>query len=387
MLSQTLRRGLLAWVVSLLALRAVVLQPEHCGPAGEQEIAGAIDAGIEWLVENQKADGAYLYRYDRSTEEDLGGYNIVRHAGILVTLEQAASAGVPGAADAADAGSAWARDRVLPMGEGQALADATGDAPVTVGASALWIVALLERRDRTGDEQYDPLLLELGHFVAGSVQADGSVPARYVRATGALIPGSWSKFYTGESFWALANLHLAFPEEGFDAPANRIANYLPDRDKAEEWWPPIPDHWAAYGYASMTQWENPPALTQAQERYIRRQAGLQSVQIRYESTRTFSTWTYLTRGRPTLGAGLGTLGEALNQWIVVAESHGELTDLLPALRERAACAANVIVERQAEGPDGRVSGAWFQFDITQMDDQQHTLSALLNFRGVEGSGS
>lgn len=385
--SQTLRRGLLAWVVSLLTLRAVVLQPEQCGPADDLEISSAVDAGVRWLVDNQKPTGAYLYRYDRSTEEDLGGYNIVRHSGIVVTLEQAASAGVPGAADAADAGSAWARDRVIPMGEGLALADATGDAPVTVGASALWIVALLERRERTGDEQYDELVLELGRFVAGSVQDDGSVPARYVRSSGVLIPESWSKFYTGESFWALANLHLAFPDEGFDAPATRIAEYLPGRDKSEEWWPPIPDHWAAYGYASMTEWDTAPSLNPAQERYIRRQAGLQSVQIRYESTRTYSTWTYLTRGRPTLGAGLGTLGEALNQWITVAEHHAELADLVPALRERAACTANVIVERQATESDPRVSGAWFQFDITQMDDQQHTLSALLNFRGSEESDS
>ena len=385
--SQTLRRGLLAWAVSLLTLRAVVLQPEHCGPPATGEITVAIERGVEWLVDNQKPSGAYLYRYDRSTEEDLGGYNIVRHAGIIVTLEQAASAGVPGAAEAADNGTAWAQARVIPMGQGQALADATGDAPVTVGASALWIVALLERRDRTGDERHDELLLELGRFVAGSVQSDGSVPARYVRSSGELIPESWSKFYTGESFWALAELHLAFPDERFDGPASRIANYLPDRDKAEEWWPPIPDHWAAYGFASMTRWDTPPALSRAQESYIRRQAGLQSVQIRYESTRTYSTWTYLTRGRPTLGAGLGTLGEALNQWAVVAEHNEQLTDLLPAIEERAACTANVIVERQADGPDRRVSGAWFQFEITQMDDQQHTLSALLNYRATEGSDS
>ena len=55
--------------------------------------------------------------------------------------------------------------------------------------------------------------------------------------------------------------------------------------------------------------------------YVRRQAGLQSLQIRYESQRTNSLFSYRTRGRQTLGAGLGTIGEALSNWEIVAASH------------------------------------------------------------------
>ncbi len=48
------------------------------------------------------------------------------------------------------------------------------------------------------------------------------------------------------------------------------------------------------------------------------------------------------------------------------------------------CVGGVLVDRQVGDDDvapdddpAAVTGAWFQFDITQMDDQQHALSALL----------
>ena len=54
------------------------------------------------------------------------------------------------------------------------------------------------------------------------------------------------------------------------------------------------------------------------------------------------------------------------------------------LAQRASCVAGMLVERQLDpaeatgmpAPD-RAVGAWYQFGVTQMDDQQHALSALL----------
>lgn len=360
-----------------MALRAIVLQPEHCGDLQPGGAISAAEAGSRWLIDNQQDDGSYLYRYDRVAEQALGGYNTVRHAGVIATLEQAATLEIEGAAAAADRGTTWAKRRTAPLAGGTALAD--GNEQVTVGASALWAIGLVERRHRTDDPVHDTLLVELGRFMRNTVQPDGSVPGRYDRASGDIVPGSWSKFYTGEAFWALALLHPLFPDEGFGDAAERIANYLPDRDRAEDWWPPIPDHWAAYGFAAMTAWPEPPVWSERQREYIERQTELQSLQIRYESTRTDSRWTHLTRGRPTLGAGLGTIGEALNQWWVVVQSDVALNQLAPVVAERARCVAGLLAARQAP-PDrsGQEAGAWFQFDITQMDDQQHSINALIN---------
>ena len=68
------------------------------------------------------------------------------------------------------------------------------------------------------------------------------------------MAGKYSKYYTGEAYWALARLHRAFPSEGWGKPADRIGAYLAkSRDEAEGHWPPIPDHWAAYGAAETVE--------------------------------------------------------------------------------------------------------------------------------------
>jgi hypothetical protein len=183
----------------------------------------------------------------------------------------------------------------------------------------------------------------------------------------------------------LTPLHRAFPgSPGYGEAAERIAHYIAtERREVEGFRPDLPDHWAAYGFAVMTSWPG-WELPGAYLPYVRRQSGLQSLQIRYESQRTNSYVSYRTRGRQTLGAGLGTIGEALWNWETVAAATPELAEIREPLAERARCVGGVVIDRQVVEDDlgpgddaGRELGAWFQFDVTQMDDQQHALSALL----------
>ena len=205
------------------------------------------------------------------------------------------------------------------------------------------------------------------------------------------MPESWSKYFTGETFWALTLLHRAFPDGGYGDAAERIAHYIAtERREVEGFQPDVPDHWAAYGFAVMTTWPG-WELPDEYLPYVRRQSGLQSLQIRYESQRTNSLFSYRTRGRQTLGAGLGTIGEALSNWQIVAGATPALSDIREPLAERAVCVGGVLVDRQVGADDvaadddpATVTGAWFQFDVTQMDDQQHALSALLGAAGATG---
>ena len=68
------------------------------------------------------------------------------------------------------------------------------------------------------------------------------------------VADSRSKYYTGEAYWALGRLHRLFPDDGFGAVADRIGDYLATRrDDVEGIWPPVPDHWVAYGLAETVQ--------------------------------------------------------------------------------------------------------------------------------------
>jgi hypothetical protein len=110
-------------------------------------------------------------------------------------------------------------------------------------------------------------------------------------------------------------MHLVFPDDGWDEPSLRIAHYLAtERDDAEDRFPDIADHWASYGFAEMTRWpglEGGAALDDEMRAYTRHIAELESMQARWDSTRTNSGWSRLTRGAQALGAGVGTIGEAL----------------------------------------------------------------------------
>jgi small neutral amino acid transporter SnatA (MarC family) len=71
-------------------------------------------------------------------------------------------------------------------------------------------------------------------------------------------------------------------------------------------------------------------------------------------------------------------------WVQVADVDPALADLAPGARERLECNSAVLVDRQVTGQDAAslpdpesVIGTWLWFGTTQMDDQQHALSALL----------
>ena len=373
------------WVLVFGGLRAFVVQAEHCGDPDVRSITDSVDAAVGWFARNQNADGTWLYRYDRDVDVAVGGYNITRHAGVTMSLEQAAARGFGNAAAVSEAGIGWAVSNLVDGPGWRAFASADSDT-VSSGPSGLLTAALVYRRDRTGTDTYDDVMHDLGAFMVAMVNERGQVYAEWGVDTAAPVPELYSRYFTGEVFWALALLHRTFPDGdfGYGAAAERVARYIAtERTEVEEFEPDLPDHWAAYGFSVMTSWPG-YALPEEYDYYVRRQSGLQSLQIRYESQRTNSTFSYFTRGRQTLGAGLGTIGEALGHWTVVAEASPRLDEIAGPLAKRTRCVAGTLMARQVgdddvsddDDPDA-VLGAWFQFDVTQMDDQQHALSALL----------
>jgi hypothetical protein len=391
MVPRAVRRRLLgaalSWVIVLGAVRVVVALPEHCPAVSESSVRRAAVEAVGWLERNQLDDGRWLYRYDRAADEAIDDYNTVRHAGVVMSLYQAHAEGVPGALGVADRGVEWAEANLVVHDDWVAVEPSSNR--VTTGAAALLVAGLAERRLVTGDELHDELMRALGRFLLVHVEPSGAVIESWNRREQRPDHGRYSPFFTGEVYWALALMHEVFPDEGWDEPAQRIGHYIAtERDDVEGYFPDIPDHWAAYGMWVTTRWPDlvDPSrpLTPEQVAYVERQAGLGSIQVRWESQRVDSFPRYLLRGRRTLGAGLGTLGEQLTGLWQAAVADERLGRLAEPIAERALCVAGMVVDRQVDevaalgdlDPD-RTRGAWFQFDITQMDDQQHALSAVL----------
>ncbi|HEY6637048.1 MAG TPA: hypothetical protein VIZ61_05120, partial [Solirubrobacterales bacterium] len=258
---------------------------------------------------------------------------------------------------------------------------------IDTGATALLVAGLTIRREATGQTRYDGLLRRLGRFLIAQTEQSGAVLARYDPARRAPVPGEYSKYYTGEAYWALARLNRTFPGEGWGEAADRVGAYLAtSRDDLEGHWPPVADHWAAYGMADTVESRGgaQPPLTEDELSYARRQAELFGGQTRWISER-FGPWGALVRpGGVPRGGGYGVIGEGLTGWWQVANEDARLEDLRAPIAERATCIAGLAVSAQSGRADAAgaarpdlVAGAWFRDGETRMDDQQHALAALL----------
>jgi small neutral amino acid transporter SnatA (MarC family) len=363
---------------------AVIAPPESCPSVTADELRRSAQATVDWFVRNQEKDGSWVYVYNADENSTPSEYNEVRHAGVTMGLYQAAAAGLPGALRSADRGTAWALDRLTSRHGWAAIA---GEDRVTTGATALLVAGLDIRREATGDTRYDGELAQLGRFLLAQTEPSGAVLASYDPARAAPVAGEYSKYYTGEAYWALARLHRTFAGEGWGEAADRIGAYLAtSRDEVEDHWPPIPDHWAAYGVSETVEFpeRGRPPLTEHEVSYARRQAELFGVQARWLSQQ-HGPWGRVVRGtHMARGGWYGVVGEALTGWWLAARNDPRLADLQEPIAERATCTAGLAVGEQSAAEDaagaaspGRVEGAWFREGETRMDDQQHALAGLL----------
>jgi small neutral amino acid transporter SnatA (MarC family) len=377
------RAGVSLALIAVLAF-AVVAPPESCPPVTAGELRSSAQASVDWFVRNQNPDGTWLYLYNADDNSTSYEYNPVRHSGVTMGLYQAAAAGLPGALGSADRGTEWALDRLYEQDDWAAV---DLDGRIATGTTALLAAGLVIRREATGDTRYDRVLGRLGRFLVAQTQPSGAVLASFDSASGRPVAGDYSKYYTGEAYWTLARLHLNFPDEDWGQVADRIGTYLAtSRDEKEGHWPPIPDHWAAYGMAETVKFaaRGRPPLTQDEVDYARRQAELFGVQARWVTQR-FGPWGELVRGTYTpRGGGYGVISEALTGWWLAAGEEPRLADLRPAIAERSICTAALAVRAQSDREDaakaarpGRVEGGWFIDGETRMDDQQHALAGLL----------
>jgi small neutral amino acid transporter SnatA (MarC family) len=383
-LAKRLWRAGLSLALLLGLAFVLVAPPEHCPSVDAGELRRSSQAAVDWFVRNQETDGDWLYLYDADDNSIPSEYNEVRHAGVTMGLYQAAAAGLPGALRSADRGTEWALDRLLRRDGWAAL---EGEGRVTTGATALLTAGLVIRRDATGDARYDDVLRELGRFLLAQTEPSGAVLASYDAARGAPVPDEYSKYYTGEAYWALGRLHRAFPGEPWGRAADRIGAYLAtSRDDEEGHWPPIPDHWAAYGAAETVEFpeRGRPPLTEDELHYARDQAELFGAQARWLA-HYHGPWGGIVRGGyEPRGGWYGVVGEALTGWWLTAREDPRLADLRAPLAERATCIAGLTIDEQSTAEDaagsdspGRVEGAWFIDGETRMDDQQHALAGLL----------
>lgn len=371
-----------AWCLGALVLRATVAPAASCPELEANAARVSVLNAATWITNAQKADGTYLYEYNRESGATPDDYNVVRHAGVTMSLYQLAAAGDLSVLDAADRGLSYMQANLLRRDGWAAFRDPRSGA-VQLGASALMLAGLDQRRLATNDARHDQLMRDVARFIVLMQRPDGAFLANWLSTTGAPDPSVTSKYATGEAFWALAMMHEAFPRDGWDVPTRLVADYLSTRRDAEEGFdfPPWADQWAAYGLAEMADWP----LSDDNIAYARSLSERFGFLVRIESGRRDNRWSDLIHGRQARAAGMGTWVEALSSLWRLSNEEPRLADLADKLGERARCGAGMLAARQVDSAmqtDARIAGAWFTNGVTRMDDQQHALSALLRSEAI-----
>ncbi len=399
----------LIWLVSCTfvfgAARAVAL-PEVCASTTSADRRTAIDEGVGWITRTQDETGRFLYRYDAAADEVVPGYVWIRHAGTMLALAQVVEAELDTTGEASRSLSR-ALDAAIDK-----LATATVDGEVrsglreggyvSTGGTALLLLAVTE----SGISDPD-LVARLGrHLVASVAPGPRGTTVILEEASPDLefVSGSVSRFTTGEVAFALARLERLQPGQGWGDAVPSVLDYLAlYKADAEGFVPDMPDHWAAYAMAEMTRWpasswvqilgRGPADFDDVHVAWANKQMGMNSVMVRYESQRTNSGFDRWLRGRTSLGSAIGTHGEALGGWWDVAEADDRFAGVRAGLHDRLACNAGVVAARQVDATEAlsyaapdQVRGSWLWFDITQVDDQQHAVSALVAAERILDAG-
>ena len=79
-------RGIGVWIATLLVLGVAINPPERCAPPSVLELDATAAAATGWILANHYDSGQWRYEYSRADGADLPGYNVVRHAGVMLAL-------------------------------------------------------------------------------------------------------------------------------------------------------------------------------------------------------------------------------------------------------------------------------------------------------------
>ena len=369
------------WLIGAAVIRIAAVPAEVCPVATADEVRHAAVAAGDWLARGIDDEGRFLYGYDREADQINTGYSIVRHGGATVSLYQLATDADDRFFQAGESGLEWMLDRVIETApDASAVAQPSNDA--RLGTTAFAVVALALRRSITDDPGHDDLMRRFGRFIIGQRDDQNGLLAFWSASGERPVPNLHGPFATGEALWALAELDSVLPGEGWGEAAIPTMRYLASgqRERREGYLSRLPDHWAAYALEAL----DADLLDDELIDYARRLAGYFSLRLRFEAQRTGEGINLVVRWYPGPPAGVGTAGEAMGALYTLARRDSRLVDLAPEIRERLACMGGFMVNRQvdiaeaADEPRPELSeGAWFYRGYTQVDGQQHVLSALL----------
>jgi hypothetical protein len=236
----------------------VTAQPNAAATELPAEPAAIAQTAANRLAGLVKPDGSFLYQYHADHYIERPGYNILRHAGSIWSLAEAARYLPLGrhVGDAARRGLFWlVEHRLLPAATG--VICVVEDGEIKLGGSALAILAILSYLDAgwpclaEDATRLEEVADGLCAYLLSQVTVDGDFVHKRDAASFAIEPFR-SEYYTGEALFALLTALRRQPDRTPLEAARDLLHGLIGRDYgvAQQ------SHWMMY--AAETAWTSRP---------------------------------------------------------------------------------------------------------------------------------
>ena len=209
----------------------------------------------EFLMEQVKEDGSFIYGYYPRFDNELDSYNIMRHVSTIWSLicryrmtESEELAAV------IDKTIEYALNSVLYADENTAYLYEEKSDEIKLGGNGVTIIALTEYMDALGGDQYVDICRKLGNGILTMMNQE---TGEYYH----VLNGDFSRkeeyrtvYYDGEATFALCRLYALTGEEQWLNAAKSAVDHFIEADYTQ-----YKDHWVAYSMNEITKYTNEPA--------------------------------------------------------------------------------------------------------------------------------
>ena len=210
----------------------------------------AATEGAAYIARQTDADGKMNYMYDAANDQDLKGYNILRHAGSLWSMLQVYhDRPTTDLYRASHAALGFLKRCIVPFSKVYPDAYVVSyDNAVKLGGNGLGLVALAAAYHELGDREVLPLMQGLARWIVGTQASDGEFIYHKVRMDTLTKEPFKSDYYPGEAILGLMQLYKIDRDYRWLEAADKAARWLINvRDNNKTIAQLNRDHWLLYG--------------------------------------------------------------------------------------------------------------------------------------------
>ena len=226
---------------------------------GRRDIA-ALDADFaktvcldssEYLSAQLKDDGSFIYGYKPRFDNELSGYNILRHAGSIWTLViryklTGDEAMIPKIESAVE----YVINNALLYSDDNTafVLDVDGD-EIKLGGSGIMLVALTEYMEALDTDKYMDIAVKLGNGILTMLDRSTGKYTHVLNPDFSVKEEFRTVYYDGEATFALSRLYGLTKDDKWLGAAEAAVNHFIDEDYTK-----YRDHWIAYAMNELTKY-------------------------------------------------------------------------------------------------------------------------------------